>query len=78
MRQNEVRSARGGGGNEVEGPGKDQCHHEGFPLSKLFPPFVFGLCQWRHYGLLWATGFVPAENGGAPEIFKTSWGLDRQ
>ena len=31
-----------------------------------------------HYGLLWATGFVPAENGGAPEIFKTSWGLDRQ
>ena len=32
----------------------------------------------EHYGLLWATGFVPAENGGAPEIFKTSWGLDRQ
>ena len=29
-------------------------------------------------GLLWATGFVAAENGGAPEIFESSWGLDRQ
>jgi len=36
------------------------------------------LTRALHYGLLWATGFVPAENGGAPEIFKTSWGLDRQ
>ena len=24
------------------------------------------------------TTSLPAENGGAPEIFKTSWGLDRQ
>ena len=41
-------------------------------------PSLLILCMPIHYGLLWATGFVPAENGGAPEIFKTSWGLDRQ
>ena len=45
------------------------------PGASALPGRVSGV---RHYGLLWATGFVPAENGGAPEIFKTSWGLDRQ
>ena len=62
-------------------PDMEIVPNKALSLSLSLLPFLINLylsLSLSHYGLLWATGFVPAENGGAPEIFKTSWGLDRQ